>query len=189
MKNRIGATVALIASLSSVFCASGVSAKLGDANQVAAARLITGTQYPAIVTVGADVMDSSVPLILKSEGTLGFQKCTFIVDVNADRISERVHGKLREVVCYNSDGAKFSSMNLAIQNLRDNLTDPNHSAGLHGRLITKQAGLMRGFGKKTDDVSYVQVLAGQKAGILVHQDVELIYQAPEGQLGSKRLAK
>ena len=189
MKNRIGATEALIASLFSIFCASGVSAKSGDVNQIAAARLITGTQYPAMVTVGADVMDSSTPLILKSEGTLGFEKCTFIVDVIADRISERVHGRLREVICYTSDGAKFSSMNLANQNLRDNLTDPNHSAGLHGKLITKQAGLIRGFGRKADDVSYVQILAGQKAGILVHQDVELIYQAPEGQLGSKKLTK
>jgi hypothetical protein len=152
---------------------SAIYAKSVDANAVPAVHLVTGVQYPAMVTVGADVMDTSVPLILKSEGTLGFDKCTFIMDVTADRTTERVRGKLREVVCYNAEGVKFVSGNL---NLQDNLVDPSLTLGLRGKLVTKQAGLLRGFGKKLDDVSYVQILAGQKAGIVVHQDVEIITQ-------------
>lgn len=186
MNRYIKTAVVLIATSLGSIGASVIYARPVDASQVGSARLITGAQYPAVVTVGADVMDSSTPLILKSEGALGFEKCTFIVDVTADRITERVRGKLREVTCYNADGVKFVSRNL---NLQDNLVDPSHTVGLRGKIVTKQAGLLRGFGKKLDDVAYVQILAGQKAGIVVHQDVDLISQSTEGQLGSKKFTK
>jgi hypothetical protein len=171
MNQSTKSSIALLLTFLGLLSACDSYAKSVEANPAPAVHLVTGVQYPAIVTVGADVMESGAPLILKSEGTLGFEKCTFIMDVSSERITERVRGKLREVVCYNADGVKFASGTL---NLQDNLIDPSHTAGLRGKLITKQAGLLRGFGKKLDDVVYVEILAGQKAGIVVHQDVELI---------------
>lgn len=176
MNKQIGVTAVLIATSFSFFCASGVYAKTVEANQVATAQLITGVQYPVIVTVGADAVEEArTPLILKSEGAVaGFDKCTFIVDAVAHRATERAHGNLREVACYNSEGVKFSADLVSNASHRYNLIDPSHTIGLRGKLITKQAGLLKGFGKKIEDVGYVQIFAGQKAGIVVQQDVELI---------------